>query len=105
MNPATIENFCIYVPETTIPDKESERVLRMEQAIADKLASIPNVSLVAFSSKIPMDNHDSNTHRLVRPRITIQAQSSIGPIGLKKHACSGAFLDFCYIARSAANKA
>ena len=59
-DPATIENFRIYVPETTIPDKESERVLRMQQAIADKLASIPNVSSVAFSSQIPMDNHDSN---------------------------------------------
>lgn len=59
-DPVTIENFRIYVPETTIPDKESERVLRMQQAIADKLASIPNVSSVAFSSEIPMDNHDSN---------------------------------------------
>jgi predicted permease len=59
-DPATIENFRIYVPETTIPDKESERVLRMQQAIADKLGSIPNVSSVAFSSQIPMDNHDSN---------------------------------------------
>jgi predicted permease len=59
-DPATIQNFRIYVPETTIPDKESERVLRMQQAIADKLASIPNVSSVAFSSEIPMDNRDSN---------------------------------------------
>ena len=59
-DPATIENFRIYVPETTIPDKESERVLRMQQSIADKLASIPNVSSVAFSSEIPMDNRDSN---------------------------------------------
>jgi putative ABC transport system permease protein len=59
-DPATIENFRIYVPETTIPDKESERVLRMQQAIADKLASIPNASSVAFSTEIPMDNRDSN---------------------------------------------
>jgi predicted permease len=58
--PATIENFRIYVPETTIPDKEAERVLRMQQAIADKLGSIPGVSSVAFSSAIPMDNYDSN---------------------------------------------
>jgi predicted permease len=59
-DPATIENFRIYVPETTIPDKESERVLRMQQAIADKLASTPNASSVAFSTEIPMDNRDSN---------------------------------------------
>ena len=59
-DPYTVEKFRIYVPETTVPEKESERVLRMEQAIADKLASIPNVSSVAFSTEIPMDDHDSN---------------------------------------------
>ena len=59
-DPATVEKFRIYIPETTVPDKDSERVLRMEQAIADKVGSIPNVSSVAFSTEIPMDNHDSN---------------------------------------------
>jgi predicted permease len=58
--PSTVEKFRIYVPETTVPEKDSERVLRMEQAISDKLASIPGVSSVAFSTEIPMDGHDSN---------------------------------------------
>ena len=59
-DPATVETFRIYVPETTIPDKQMEGVLRMQQTIAAKLAAIPNVSSVAFSSEIPMDGHDSN---------------------------------------------
>ena len=59
-DPNTVEKFRIYIPETTVPEKESEHVLRMEQAISDKLASIPNVSSVAFSTAIPMDGHDSN---------------------------------------------
>jgi predicted permease len=59
-DPASIAKFRIYVPETTVPDKDSERVLRMQQAIADKLAAIPNVSSVAFSNEIPMDGEDSN---------------------------------------------
>jgi predicted permease len=59
-DPASVEKFRIYVPETTIPDKEPERVLRMEHAIADKLAALPNASSVAISTEIPMDGHDSN---------------------------------------------
>ena len=59
-DPATVEKFRIYVPETTVPDKQMEGVLRMEQTIAGKLAAIPNVSSVAFSTEIPMDGHDSN---------------------------------------------
>jgi len=58
--PASIQKFRIYVPETSIPENQRERVLRFEQAVADKLAAIPNVSSVAFSTEIPMDGHDSN---------------------------------------------
>ena len=59
-DPTTLEKFRIYIPETTIPENDRERVLRTEQAMADKLATIPNVSSVAFSTEIPMDGHDSN---------------------------------------------
>jgi predicted permease len=58
--PASLEKFRIYIPETTIPETDKQRVLRTEQAIADKLAAIPNVSSVSFSTEIPMDGHDSN---------------------------------------------
>ena len=59
-DPTLLEKFRIYIPETTIPETERERVLRTEQAMADKLAAIPDVSSVAFSTEIPMDGHDSN---------------------------------------------
>src|SRR3569833_4187286 len=59
-DPASLEKFRIYIPETTIPETDKEHVLRAEQAIAYKLAAIPNVSSVAFSTEIPMDGHDSN---------------------------------------------
>ena len=52
--------FRIYIPESTVPEKQNENVVHIEQAIADKLAAIPNVSSVAFSSHIPMDGNDSN---------------------------------------------
>jgi predicted permease len=59
-DPASLDHFRIYIPEGSIPEADEERVLRTEQAIADKLAAIPNVSSVAFSTEIPMDGHDSN---------------------------------------------
>ena len=59
-DPASLDHFRIYIPEGSIPEADKERVLRTEQAIADKLAAIPNVSSVAFSTEIPMDGHDSN---------------------------------------------
>jgi predicted permease len=59
-DPASLDHFRIYIPEGSIPEADKERVLRTEQAIADKLAAIPNVSSVAFSTAIPMDGHDSN---------------------------------------------
>jgi len=59
-DPASLDHFRIYIPEGSIPEADEERVLRTEQAIADKLAAIPNVSSAAFSTEIPMDGHDSN---------------------------------------------
>jgi hypothetical protein len=58
--PATLEKFRIYVPETSIPDAQGERVVRTQQAIADKLASIPNVTSVSYSTALPMDGYGSN---------------------------------------------
>jgi predicted permease len=52
-SPAALQTFRIYIPESQV--KEPERVIRMEQAISDKLAAIPGVSSVGISTKIPMD--------------------------------------------------
>jgi predicted permease len=59
-DPATLLRFRIYVPETTVPETQKGNVVHMEQAIADKLAAIPNVSSVAYATEIPMDGNDSN---------------------------------------------
>ena len=59
-DPTTLLKFRIYVPETTVPETQRANVVHMEQAIADKLAAIPNVSSVAFSTHVPMDGNSSN---------------------------------------------
>jgi predicted permease len=57
--PDSLQTFRFYVPETEIPDKDRERLVRMEQEIEGKLAAIPGVSSVSFSSDIPMDGRNS----------------------------------------------
>jgi predicted permease len=59
-DPASLLKFRIYVPDSFVPENQKVNVVHIEQAIADKLAAIPNVSSVAFSSHIPMDGNDSN---------------------------------------------
>jgi predicted permease len=53
--PDAVQTFRVYVPETQIPNMQYERVVRMEEGILEKLASIPSVSSVAVTSSVPMD--------------------------------------------------
>lgn len=53
-DPASLQSFRIDIPETQIPGSQGERVIRMEQAIADSIASIPGVQSVAISTAVPL---------------------------------------------------
>jgi predicted permease len=59
-SPDSIQTFRFYIPESQIPDKERERVVRMDQDILDKLSSIPGVSSAAFTTQVPLDGGDAN---------------------------------------------
>ena len=48
------------MPEAAIPDTEPERVVRLDEEILNKLAAIPGVASVSFSSAIPMDGYNNN---------------------------------------------
>ena len=56
-DPATLQAFDIYIPETQIPDTQKERVVRTQQAILNRLAAIPGVSSVSITSSIPMSGN------------------------------------------------
>jgi predicted permease len=58
--PDSIQTFRLYVPESQIPDSERERLVRLEEAILNKVRAIPGVSSVSFSTAIPMDGRSSN---------------------------------------------
>jgi predicted permease len=58
--PDSVQTFRFYIPETQIPDTQRDRVVRMQQDILDKLAGIPGVSSVSFSTAVPLDGYGSN---------------------------------------------
>jgi predicted permease len=58
-SPESIQTFRFYIPDTMIPDTQSDRVTHMEQDILNKIAAVPGVQSVAFSSAIPLDGFDS----------------------------------------------
>jgi predicted permease len=84
-----VQTFRFYVPEAQIPDTENERVVRMEQEILNKLAAIPGVSSVGFSSSLPMDGEDSNDLLFAQDRS--YAEGDIPPIRRFIHISPGFF--------------
>ena len=57
--PDSVQTFRYYIPEADVPDSQAERVVRMDQEVVNKLAAIPGVSQVSFSSSIPLDHNSS----------------------------------------------
>jgi predicted permease len=59
-SPEAVQTFGFYIPETQIPNTSAELVVRMDEAIAQKIASIPSVSSVSLGRSVPMDNNNAN---------------------------------------------
>jgi predicted permease len=56
--PEEVQMLRISIPEAQV--KEPERVMRMQNEMIDKLAAIPGVTTVAFSSAAPLEGFNSN---------------------------------------------
>ena len=72
-SPDTLQTFRFYVPDTQIPDAQRDRIIHMDQEIQDKLAAIPGVSSVSFSTAVPMDGNLTTTCCLHRIMSTARA--------------------------------
>jgi predicted permease len=59
-NPDSLQTFRFYVPETQIPDEQAERLVRQDQEILGKLATLPGVTAVALGSGVPLDGYGGN---------------------------------------------
>jgi predicted permease len=53
-DPAGIQTFGISIPEAQIPEAEPERVARMEEEISRKIAAVPGVDSVSFTTNLPL---------------------------------------------------
>ena len=87
VGPNEVQTFRFYIPETEIPDSQAERVIRAEQEIQNKLAAIPGVSSVSFSSAIPMDGYNSNDPVFAEDRT--YAEGELPPIRRFKFVSPG----------------
>jgi predicted permease len=59
-NPETIQVVHLFIPDSRVPDTQRDGVVRMEQAIEDRIAAIPGVSSVSFGSSVPLEGYNQN---------------------------------------------
>jgi predicted permease len=85
----SLQTFRFYIPETQIPDTQAERVVRQQEEILNKLAAIPGVQAVSFSSAVPMDGYDSND--LLYAQDHVLGEGELPPIRRFKFISPGFF--------------
>src|SRR3984957_11236391 len=83
--PAELQTFRISILDTQVPDRE--QVVRMNEAILNKIKAIPGVSAVAWGSGIPMDGNSSNDPVFIADRT--YADGALPPIRRFKRAAPG----------------
>jgi putative ABC transport system permease protein len=85
--PQEVQTFRISIPSSAV--KEPEAVVRMEQNIRDRLAQIPGVTSVAFTTIIPLDGQD--WHDPVFAEDHVYKEGQIPPLQLYKFVSPGLF--------------
>jgi putative ABC transport system permease protein len=88
-SPNTLQTFRFYIQDTQIPDAQRDRVIRMDQEIQDKLAAIPGVTAVSFSSTVPMDGGSNNDVLFAQDHV--YGEGELPPIRRFKRVAPGSF--------------
>jgi putative ABC transport system permease protein len=83
--PQEVLTLRLFIPETQV--KEPDAVVRMHQAIMEKIAAVPGVTSVALSSLVPLGGSGWNDPIYVSDRT--YTQDEIPPIRLFKFASPG----------------
>jgi predicted permease len=86
-SPNTLETFRLYIPDTQIPDAQRDRLIRTDQQIQDKLASIPGVTAVSFSSGVPLDGSSNNDVLFAQDHV--YGEGELPPIRRFRHVAPG----------------
>ena len=58
-DPQSLLSFFVWIPETQVPATQAERVLRMQQAVQEKIAALAGVQSVAIATGVPMDGNEN----------------------------------------------
>jgi len=87
--PNAVQTFRFFIPETQIPDTQAERAVRMDEEILHKIAAIPGVSSVSFSTAVPMDGRSSND--VVFAQDHVYGEGELPPIRRFKFISPGFF--------------
>lgn len=74
---ADVQTFRISIPATDVAD--NSMVTRIEQQVQDKLAAIPGVSAVAFSSAVPMDGNETGVDNVFAADHAAEEQGAVPP--------------------------
>jgi predicted permease len=85
--PASLQSFRISVPDTQV--KENEKVVRMYQAMLDKISAIPGISSVAVDTAIPMGGNRNSDPIFAQDRT--YRDGELPPIRRFKSVTPGAF--------------
>jgi predicted permease len=88
-DPDTLQTFSFVIPESRVPETDQPGVIRMEQEIEEKLASLPGVKQVAFGSAVPMNGSSSNDLLYAQDRA--YAEGQLPPIRRFKYISPGYF--------------
>ena len=86
--PEAVQTFRVMLPPTLAP--KDEEVARMEQAIAEKVGSLPGVSSVGFASTLPMDGTPPNWDGILKEGQSY-AQGNRPPMRLYLNVSPGLF--------------
>jgi putative ABC transport system permease protein len=86
-HPEELQLLRISVPEAQV--KEPDQVMRMENAMLDKLAAIPGVTSVAFASSAPLEGFNSNDVLFAEDKV--YAVGQIPPIRRYRFVAPGFF--------------
>src|SRR3954465_1028237 len=85
VRPQEVQTFRISIPGSAVKDPQA--VVRMEQNIRDRIAEIPGVTSVAFTTVVPMDS--GGWHDPVFAEDHIYAEGQIPPLRLYKFVSPG----------------
>ncbi len=83
--PWELQKFHIFIPESQV--KDPIQVVRMQQAIADKIAAVPGVNSVALTSNVPMTG--TNSEDPIYAQDKVYAEGSIPPVRRYKFISPG----------------